>query len=181
MSTQMNRRGALGWLGGAAALLVVAGCAGKVEAERVTDYPLEQKKTYAWATDEHVLIQLGDEHPGVRTKENEARIRGAVDRALGERGFTQAGREEAEILVAFSVGTTVRYRVEGGAAGTSYGGIEPGAKQTKGTLNIYLLDREQAREVWHGWTSKWLDKSEDPDAVVNEAVAKIMAAYPGSK
>ena len=165
----------------ASTLLALVGCATGVQTERVTEYPLEQPHSYAWVTDDPVLIQLGDDQPNVRTPENEARLRAAIDRELQSRGFTSAPRDQAELLVAFTVGTTMRYRVEGGAAGTSYGGIEPGTKQTKGTLNIYLVDRAAQHEVWHGWISKWLSKSEDPDAVVNDAVGKIMAAFPGPK
>lgn len=165
----------------AAALLVLVACAPGVQTERVTEYPLEQPHSYAWVTDEPVLIQLGEDQPNVRTPENETRLRAAIDRELQARGFTSAPRDEADLLVAFTVGTTMRYRLEGGAAGSSYGGVQPGTKQTKGTLNIYLVDRAAQSEVWHGWTSKWLSKSEDPDAVVNNAVAKIMAGFPGPK
>jgi hypothetical protein len=165
----------------ASALLGLVACAPGVQTERVTAYPLEQPHSYAWVTDDPVLIQLGDDQPNVRTPENEKRLRAAIDRELQARGFTSAPRDQADLLVAFTVNTTMRYRVEGGAAGSSYGGVQPGTKQTKGTLNIYLVDRAAQHEVWHGWTSKWLSKSEDPDAVVNEAVGKIMAAFPGPK
>jgi hypothetical protein len=162
--------------------MLAAGCAPAVQAERVTSYPLESKKTYAWITEDPVLIQFGEAQPNVRTKENEALVRAAIDASLGERGFSKVAKDEAELLVSFSVNTTMRYRIEGPqTTGTSIGGMEPGTKQTKGTLNIYLVDRAEMKEVWHGWTSKWLSKSEDPDAVVNNAVAKIMAAFPGPK
>ncbi len=151
------------------------------QTERVTDYPLEQPHSYAWVTDELVLIQLGDDQSNVRTPENEKRLRAAIDRELQARGLTSAPRDEADLLVAFSVGTTVRYRLEGLSTGSSYGGVKPGTKQTKGTLNIYLIDRAQQHEVWHGWITKWLSKSDDPDAVVNGAVQKIMATFPGAK
>lgn len=179
--TVLVRRRAVLQGGLAAAVLGLLGCAAGVQTERVTDYPLEQPHSYAWVTDDPVLIQLGDDQPNVRTPENEKRLRAAIDRELQARGFTSAPRDQADLLVAFTVGTTMRYRLEGGAAGTSYGGIQPGTKQTKGTLNIYLVDRAAQHEVWHGWTSKWLSKSEDPDAVVNDAVGKIMAAFPGPK
>lgn len=178
-----TRRGAFARLGAAAVVAgaLLAGCAGKVEAERVAEYPLEERKAYAWVTDEPVLIQIGDPQPNVRTPQNEQRLRAAIDRELGARGFSRVDHDQAEVLVGFSVGTTVRYRLEGGSSGTSIGGLQPGTKQTKGTLNIYLFDRADAKQVWHGWTSKWLSKSEDPEAVANEAVAAVMAAYPGTK
>lgn len=162
-------------------LLVGAAACSPVHAERVSEYPLESKKTYAWITEEPVLIQFGDAQPNVRTPQNEANLREAIDASLGGRGFTKVAKDEAELLVAFSVGTTMRYRIEGQTSGTAIGGIEPGAKQTKGTLNIYLVDRAQMKEVWHGWTSKWLSKQEDPKKIATDAVNDIMAAYPNAK
>lgn len=163
-----------------AALAVAVGCAPKPRAERATEFPLESRTHYAWVTDEPVLIQLGDPQPTVRTEANELRLRAAIDAALAKRGFTAVPREEAEVLVAFSVGTAVRYRIEGSASG-SIAGLEPGEKQTKGTLNIYLIDHTSRREVWHGWTSKWLAKGDDPDATVREAVDTVMSVFPGAR
>lgn len=141
------------------------------------DYDFGRISSYAWLTDEPVLITFGDDHPGVRTEENETRLRAAIERELGARGIEKVDPERAQVLVAFSVGTRMRYRIEGGDR-TSAFTDGPGEKQTKGTLNIYLLDHEAAMEVWHGSISKWLDRSEDPDVVVNRAVAKIMARFP---
>ncbi len=153
------------------------GCAGQAKQQAAAGYDFSAAKSYAWVTEEPVLIQLGDPQPRVRTKENEQRVRAAIDAALAARGLTKVAREEAELEVAFSVGTVVRYRLEGGHD-SWIAGLEPGQPQTKGTLHIYLLDRSDKKEVWHGWTSKWLNRSEDPDAIVQSAVAKIMAQYP---
>jgi Domain of unknown function (DUF4136) len=167
-----SRRRALA-LVGAGLLVASAACAPAVLAERTAGYDLESAKTYAWITEELVLIEFGEAQPNVRTKDNERRIRAAIDRELAARGLTLAPRDQATLLVAFSVGVRIRYRLEGGSPITG-----PAEPQTKGTLNIYLLDRAQETEVWHGSTSKWLRKSDDPDAVANEAVAKIMGVYP---
>lgn len=180
LNTVPSRRRALAGLG-ACLLLGAAACAPAVHAERVGEYPLEAKKTYAWITEDPVLIQFGEAQPNVRTPQNEANLRAAIDASLGGRGFTKVARDEAELLVAFSVGTTMRYRIEGQTTGNSIGGLEPGTKQTKGTLNVYLVDRAQMKEVWHGWTSKWLSNAEDPKKVAADAVEKIMATYPGAK
>lgn len=175
-----SRRRVLAGLG-VCLVLGAAACAPAVHAERVGEYPLESTKTYAWITEEPVLIQFGEAQPNVRTPQNEANLRAAIDAALGGRGFTKVAKGEAELLVAFSVGTTMRYRLEGQTTGNSIGGLEPGQKQTKGTLNIYLVDRAQMKEVWHGWTSKWLSNNEDPKKVATDAVDAIMATYPGAK
>lgn len=165
---------AAGLLGSASA------CAPKVHAERTPGYDLESAKTYAWVTEELILIELGEDQPNVRTKDNERLLRAAIDDALAARGFQKVPREQAQLLVAFSVGVRVRYRVEGVDERSAVTATGPGEPQTKGTLNIYLLDRAQEQEVWHGWTSKWLTKGEDPKTVIDEAVGKIMAVYPGT-
>jgi hypothetical protein len=172
-----SRRRALA-LVGAALLLSSAACAPKVHAERTANYDFAAATTYAWITEDLVLIELGEPQPNVRTKDNEQRVRAAVERELAARGLTKVPKEDADLLVSFSVGVRVRYRLEGGQGNAVTGAGGPGEPQTKGTLNVYLLDGAQQTEVWHGSTSKWLRKSEDPDAVVNQAVAKIMAVYP---
>lgn len=164
----------------AAGLLVLAGCAGtKIRAERYPGFDLEAAKTYAWITDDLVLIQFGADQPRVRTKENEELIRAAVDRELAAKGFSPAPREEADVLVAFSVGLRARYRLEGGP-GVAIEMDGPGETQTEGTLNVYLLDRVGEREVWHGWATKLLRPSDDAKTVIDNAVSRIMAVYPGA-
>ena len=158
-----------------------SGCAPKIRAERVASYPLEAKARYAWVTDEPVLIKIGDPQPNVRTPANEKLLRDAIDRELTARGLSRVPTDEAELLVAFSVDTTMRYRLEGGDPNKSVSGLEAGSKQTMGTLEIYLFDRSSTNQVWRGSTSKWLSKSEEPADVANEAVAAVMAAYPRTK
>lgn len=179
----LSRRSTLGLLGAsllAAALGGATACAPKVHAEREPGYDLEAATTYAWVTEEFVLIEMGEDQPNVRTKDNERLLRAAIDEALATRGFQKVARDQAQILVAFSVGVRMRYRVEGVDDRSAVTATGPGEPQTKGTLNIYLLDRQQEKEVWHGWTSKWLSKGDDPKTVIDEAVGKIMAVYPGT-
>ncbi len=165
---------------GAGLLVASAGCAPAVHAERTAGYDFAAARTYAWITEDLVLIELGEPQPNVRTKDNERRVRAAIERELQARGMTKAPKEEADLLVSFSVGVRIRYRLEGGQGNAVTGAGGPSEPQTKGTLNIYLLDRAQEVEVWHGSTSKWLRKTDDPEAVANEAVAKIMAVYPNA-
>jgi hypothetical protein len=156
----------------------VVGCASSAPVvEKDSGYDFAGVSTYAWVTDEPVLITFGDDQPNVRTKDNEMRIRAAIERELSARGMEKVEADGAEVIVAFSVGTRMRYRLEGGDR-TSNFTDGPGNKQTQGTLNIYLLDRASDKEVWHGSTSKWLKKTDDPDAIINEAVGKIMAQFP---
>jgi len=173
----LRRRDVVALLGAAGVLLAI-GCASQVHHETAPGADLGAAKTYAWVTDEPGLISMGESQPNVRTPENEQRIRAAIDRALAQRGLEKVARDAADVHVSFSVGTRVRYRLEGGPD-SWIASLTPGEKQTKGTLHIYVLHPGDEREVWHGWTSKWLDKSDDPDRVIGEAVARIMAKYPG--
>lgn len=167
--------------------LALIGCAGKPHYEVTPGYDVATYATYAWATDELVMIGVEEidanappekaAQPNVRTEANERRLRAAIDAALAERGYTKAPRDQADLLVAFSVGTRVRYRLEGGPD-SWIASQQPAETQTKGTLHIYLLHRADQKEAWHGWTSKWLNRGDDPDAVVRDAVTRIMAKLP---
>lgn len=167
-------------LGGALALLTVTaalGCGPKSGADRLSDYPLADKTRYAWVTEDLVLIQLGDEQPTVRTEANEKLLRTAIDESLATKGYTKVAADEADILVAFTVDTLQRYRIEGSTS-ASIAGLKPGTKQTKGKLSVYFIDKTDHREVWHGWTTRWLNKGEDPNVVVHDAVARVMSQLP---
>ncbi len=158
--------------------LVVSGCASKpATVERTEGYDFAGVQTYAWVTEELILIEFGEDQPRVRTKDNEKRVRAAVDRELQSRGLTKVPLADADVMVAFSVGVRMAYRLEGGDR-TSLVTDGPSRKQTQGTLNLYVLDRADQKEVWHGSMSKWLDPSDDPDVVINQAVGKILALYP---
>ena len=88
-----SRRGVLGLI--AAGLLVLGGCASmKVHAERYPELELEAAKTYAWITEDLVLIQFGQDQPRVRTKENEELIRAAIDRKHVKHDTKFAGARE---------------------------------------------------------------------------------------
>ncbi|MBC8070781.1 MAG: DUF4136 domain-containing protein [Deltaproteobacteria bacterium] len=158
-------------------VIMATGCATAVHHETTACSVLSTPHTFAWVTPDPVLIQLGERHTGVRTDANERRIRAAVERELEDRGYTRTAHDEAELHVAFSVGTQRRYRLEGGRD-SWVASLSPGEKQTKGTLHIYLLEPDEGNEIWHGWTSQWLTKQDDPDAVIADAVSRITAELP---
>ena len=148
-------------------------CAPQVQQSELPAFDFSSSRTYAWITDDLILIEFGDPQPRVRTKSNETRVRDAIDRGLAAKGYTKVDAAEADLLIAFSVGTRMRYRVEGVSLGD-----QPGTPQTKGTLNIYALDRGTGREVWHAYLSKWLSKNDDPATVIDEAVRRILTEFP---
>jgi len=160
-------------------LLGAAGCAGQVHQDCTPCSDFSELRTYAWVTDDPVLIQLGEGQPRVRTEANERRLRAAIDEALAARGLTRVARERADVRVGFSVGTRARYRLEGGPD-SWMASLRPGEKHTQGTLHIYLLQPGDRNAVWHGSTTRWLEPGDDPDTVIREAVAHIMAEYPAA-
>ncbi len=160
-------------------LALAPGCVTAVHHQTTACSAVATPRTFAWLTDDPVLIQLGERHTGVRTKANEQRLRAAIDRELEGRGYVRVAHDDADLHVAFSVSTQRRYRLEGGRD-SWIAGLSPGEKHTKGTLHVYLLEPDAGNEIWHGWTSQWLAKDDDPDAVIADAVGRIAAELPGN-
>lgn len=133
-------------------------------------------KSYRWITEDLVLIQSGTGSDRIRNPDNEKRIRAAVDRELAAKGLTKGG-EDADLVVAFTVGTKVRYQLEGGDRFSVVAG-NPGGTVTRGTLTLYFFDPASDAQVWEAWTSKDLDGTADPDTVINAAVGVLMAEFP---
>lgn len=136
--------------------------------------------SYAWVTDELTLIGTGMGNPRIRNEDNERRIRAAVDSALASKGFEKVALDEADLVVAFVVGTREQLRLEGGGGSTYSLLTTKDASSTyyQGSLSIDLFDGASRRQVWHGWVSKPLQAEDDPDTVINAAVARIMEQFP---
>ncbi|HLT39425.1 MAG TPA: DUF4136 domain-containing protein [Enhygromyxa sp.] len=148
----------------------------QVETQYAEDVDFSQYRTYRWITDDLVLIQPGTGDARIRSVDNERRIRAAIDRELERKGLRAAGGEQAELIVAFTVGTSVRYRIQGGA---NYDIItDPAASYTRGVLTIYLFDRASRRQIWSARTHEDLEPGDNPDAVINAAVDLLLAGFP---
>ncbi len=100
--------------------------------------------------------------------------------------------ESADFVVAFTVGardevqvtsypTAYRSWGRGGYWGGGYYGNDIDVRQyTEGRLSIDIFDRAEHRPVWHGWATKRITRKaqEDPEPVLREVVAAIMAKFP---
>ena len=164
------------------ALLLAApsiGCAKQMKAETEwaegTDF--SKYTTYRWITEDLVLIQSGSGDPNIRTTENETRIRAAVDKALEAKGLRKAEGEEAQLVVAFTVGTKLHYKISG-AGGQDLDILGEGDSVTRGTLTLYLFDHATQKQIWSAWTSKDLERGTDPDTVINAAVGVLLNEFP---
>jgi len=148
--------------------------------EAKVDYPegtdFSQYSSYRWLTDDLVLIQSGTGNEKVRNVDNEKRIRSAVDQAMTSKGLTHGG-DEADLVVAFTVGTKVRYKLEGGTRSTIITD-GPGGTVTRGTLTLYVFDPKTNVQIWEAWTSKDLQPGADPEIVIYEAVSLLLAEFP---
>jgi hypothetical protein len=136
-------------------------------------------QSYAWVTDELVLIGSGMGDPRIRNEDNERRIRAEVDAALAAKGLAKVDRDDADLIVAFVVGTREQLRLEGG--GSTYSLLtskDAASTYYQGSLSIDLFDAASRQQVWHGWVSKPLEADTDPDEIIKRAVARILAQFP---
>jgi hypothetical protein len=149
------------------------------ETEYAKDTDFSQYQTYRWLTDDLVLIQAGTGNEKIRNVENEKRVRAAVERELEAKGLKKAEGDAAQLLVAFTVGTKVRYKISGGTTGLDVVSGEA-ASVTRGMLTLYMFDPASDTQVWSAWTKKDLEPGSDPDVVINAAVTVLMNEFPPS-
>ena len=161
--------------------LASTGCAKQmqVDTEVADGQDFSAYKTYRWLTDDLVLIQSGTGNPRIRNVENEERIRAAVERELEAKGLTKGEGEDAQLVLAFTVGTKVRYQIQGGATPLNMAAEDP-ESVTRSTLTLYFFDSASQAQVWSAWTTKDLEQGADPDTVINAAVSLLMSEFPPS-
>ncbi|PRQ10005.1 DUF4136 domain-containing protein [Enhygromyxa salina] len=149
----------------------------RVETQIAEGLDFSRYQTYRWITDDLVLIQPGTGEETIRNIENEKRIRAAVERELTARGLRKVEGDDAQLLVAFTVGTHVRYQIKGGRTGLDLVTGGP-ASVTRGVLSLYVFDRAREAQVWSAWTKKDLEPGTDPDTVIKAAVSALMTEFP---
>ena len=160
--------------------LGLAACASQPQAQveytERTDF--SSYASYRWITEDLVLIQSGTGNEKIRNVENERRIRAAVERELAAKGLAKAEGEAADLILAFTVGTRVRYKIQGGGQMTFDLVTEDAARVTRSTLTLYLFDGRSNEQVWQASTRKDLPPGADPDKVIPEAVNLLLAEFP---
>jgi hypothetical protein len=158
----------------------LAGCAKqlKAEAEYAEGTDFSKYQTYRWITDDLVLIQSGSGDPAIRTLDNEKRIRAAVERGLAAKGLKKVDSEDAQLVIAFTVGTKIHYKLQGGGSSDLDLITGDSASVTRGKLTLYVFDHATQRQIWSASTKKNLEPGTDPDTVINEAVAVLLSKFP---
>jgi len=66
------------------------------------------------------------------------------------------------------------------AASFTYAPTVRSYQYTEGTLALEFFDHSTQRAVWVGWGSKRLSNREDSEKLIDEAVKKILEAFPSA-
>lgn len=139
--------------------------------------------SWAWATEEALLINDGSLNPRIYNETNEGLIRGAIERELGHRGMVNKAPDDAEAQLVLFFTVTTDKMIEIGGLGTNPYNLQwsedvASRERTKGTLTIGVFDRASRKQVWSGWASKPLTPGEDAKVVIDAAVGKILEGFP---
>jgi len=143
--------------------------------------------TYAWIGE---LEPEGASRERSARRVDEAMVRRAVDPQLAARGYRLVAPDAADLLVGFDIGSekkVVQEQVPGRATvytgGYSHGGWYRSAPvrtrtYTEGTLSLEFFARESHEAVWVGWASKRISGSDEPEPLIQAAVARILEDFP---
>ena len=177
----------------AASAILISGCASTTKGNADFDPSVNftRYSTFAWIA-EHPMI-IGSTAGIQLSPMTEGRIMRAIAESLTGKGLRMVDDpESADFVVAFTVGardevqvtsypTAYRSWGRGGYWGGGYYGNDIDVRQyTEGRLSIDIFDRAEHRPVWHGWATKRITRKaqEDPEPVLREVVAAIMAKFP---
>ncbi len=159
-------------------------------------------KTYAWITDQPFFTSSAAS-PEVINPLNEQRIRAAVEEQLQNKGYRQVSIDQADFVVAFTLGARQRVRVQQyyNDFGYNYYGYHHGFSRfsrfgrfgrgfngfgssvsvrtfTEGTLVVDIFDNTEKEAIWHGSASKRLSRDNGTRELIDEAVAALLAEFP---
>lgn len=140
---------------------------------------LTRYRTYHWAAAD--AQATGDP----RLDNNEFfqdRIRAAVDRRLGERGFEKTAAPMPDLVVHYHASVTQEVNPNGlDMPNVTCENCEPYVYDA-GTIVVDLVDARTNRLVWRGWAEGSIDGAIDNQAFlerqIDESVARIIARLP---
>jgi len=158
---------------------LLAGCSG---IDVATDYNQEWNfssyKTYDWvAVKSPSLVD-----PVLETPLLESRVKNAVERELGIKGFERS-EEDPDFFISYHVGT--KSQVDVSTCGYHYpasshcwGGEVESYAYSEGTLVLDFIDSAEEELVWRGTAKGALYDDDDAKEVLNQAVVKILKDFP---
>ena len=162
-------------------------------------------KTYAWITDQPLLTS-NVASPDVVNPLNEQRIRTAVEGQLENKGYQKVSIDQADFVVAFTLGARDRVRVTQyyndfgynyygyhhgfsrfgrfsrfNRFGHGFNGFGPSVSVqtfTEGTLVVDIFDNAENEAIWHGSSSKRLSRDNGALELIDEAITALLAEFP---
>ncbi len=159
-------------------------------------------KTYAWITDQPFFTSSAAS-PEVINPLNEQRIRAAVEAQLQNKGYRQVSIDQADFVVAFTLGARQRVRVQQyyNDFGYNYYGYHHGFSRfgrfrrfgrgfggfgssvsvrtfTEGTLVVDIFENTEKEAIWHGSATKRLSRDNGALELIDEAVTVLLAEFP---
>jgi len=179
-------------------VLSISACATQLKSSvDVADHAeFGELKTYAWITDQP-LFTSNAASPEVVNPLNEQRIRTAVEEQLENKGYRKVAIDQADFVVAFTLGARERVRVQqyyndfgynyyGYHHGFSrfnrgYNGFGPSVSVrtfTEGTLVVDIFENTEKEAIWHGSATKRLSRDNGARQLIDEAVTTLLAEFP---
>jgi hypothetical protein len=170
----------------------------KVSTEQDPAADLAALRSYRWLPTPQYLTQAAPEarDPGLSQKVLDAPIRAAVDRALADKRFKQAGSTASpdfHVVYYAAVGVGMNTGVLGAHYGYTTGWGTPivGATPTtapkmleEGTLVIDILRSDRAKAIWRGTATGAVDRTkteEERRRTIETAVQQMFATFPRSR
>ena len=175
-------------------IFALVACAGPIKTTHDfdPDANFSGYRTFAWiSADPIILPSAGNMSARYVSPVDEQRIRSAVESEMAKKGYRLAEFASADLVVSFDVGRKEKVRVQNDPGvgrvytrphghGTVYS--EPIIKTTtyvEGSLILEFFDQDSHKSIWVGTASKRLSEGDDPEEVINQAVAKILEPFPG--
>ncbi len=156
-------------------------------------------RTYAWITDQHMFVSNAVS-PEVVNPLNEQRIRTAVEEQLQHKGYRRVSIDQADFVVAFTLGARERVRVRQyyNDYGNNYYGYHHGFSRfgrfargfdrigpsvsvrtfTEGTLVVDIFENTEKEAIWHGSATKRLSRDNGTLELIDEALTTLLAEFP---
>jgi hypothetical protein len=143
------------------------------------DADFSMYNTYRW-----VPAKVKQKNPRARMRNPlmEKRIKAAMDAELSVKGLRRLESGRPDILVTYHLGARDKINVTNYNYGYWRRGYRGHAVQVhkykEGTLVIDIIDGKRKQLVWRGWGTQVIERSENPEEKIKNAVKKILEQYP---
>jgi hypothetical protein len=175
-------------IAGLSALLQVGCSTMQVETDHDPDFDFTPLKTYAWMSGSD---KTADDPKEPRSLVGD-RIRAAIEKDLGAKGYRRVESQMADFLVAFRVGMRDVAEVDpmddfyeaSGGVGWWTGERRTFYQFTEGSLEIDLINPKAKKLIWRGIARCEISKNVDPEERekrVNKAVGRLLEGFPPKK